>query len=50
MLSPHPLHESLNWTADHFPRLFFLGGLFGLLVFCVVFGLVWLFAVFLNGS
>jgi len=33
--------------------LFCLGGLFGLFVFCgvfVAFGVVWLFAVFLNGS
>ena len=48
------LHWSLDWTADHSARCwFFLGGLFGLLVFCVVFvafGVVWLFAVFLNGS
>ena len=45
---------SLNWTADHFPRCLFLvcfvWFVLVFVLFFVAFGVVWLFAVFLNGS
>ena len=51
MLSPHLIISLLNWTADHFLTLLVFGCFVWFACFCVIvvaFGVVWLFAVFLQ--